>query len=576
MSGRVSVSQIRLDLVHIGTRRPAPAPTALHASGNGGRSCGRAGLVLQQLDEDGHLRAQTWHHAGPDAVHRVLVTIHQALQQLPIKPVATENFKSRQPEGMNMCSLSRRHKRMHAWIIWWHEYGRNQTEALVTTTSCAPPSIPFVSTPKLQSQQQKGTKTFKLDIPVCFSFTEWKMVLKDTKRIPVNLLVFLTACIILSSVAHSRGRNSVEAFWEALTCWGNGSAAVPLHRWRQDSTGPRCRCPACCNTPPGLRLSFFGRWSSDEWLGMPWRWCRWQCTLGSPWQMLYPVKKTACASHTLHPRAVTPMQPCPTHRMMEGIKACTWVSNLAALYRKDLQMSCRPSVSQVEFSRQAKAPQPTWRALFRQRATSAVCTENEPSAWEPTLGVTAHSLGSFTQGLPGIWPKNEKKKKKKDREKMQQTKKKDVSYFSDSHEDTQSLMTNSDLTWVWTTYSSKKTHTVFGTAALLSWQGLIFHCLVLFRWAAPEIPKSLLNIVGMPTRDVKIHPLHTQTLNQEMITRIEPHAHVISRESHDWNTSDLWKLKTLKQQSVFRSRNRFCSLQRPGSESVQQTWNFTP
>lgn len=48
------------------------------------------------------------------------------------------------------------------------------------------------------------------------------------------------------------------------------------------------------------------------------------------------------------------------------------MSNLAAVYRKDLQMSCRPSVSQVEFSRQAKVPQPTWRAAPRQRATSAV------------------------------------------------------------------------------------------------------------------------------------------------------------------------------------------------------------
>lgn len=58
------------------------------------------------------------------------------------------------------------------------------------------------------------------------------------------------------------------------------------------------------------------------------------------------------------------------------------MSNLAALYKKDLQMSCMPSVSQVEFSRQAKAPQPTWRALLRQRATSAVGTENGPSAGE--------------------------------------------------------------------------------------------------------------------------------------------------------------------------------------------------
>lgn len=89
-------------------------------------------------------------------------------------------------------------------------------------------------------------------------------------------------------------------------------------------------------------------------------------------------------------------------------------------------------------------------------------------------------MGSFTQGLPGIRPKNGKKKMKA-REKKYTEQKEDVSYFGDSHEHTQSLMTDSDLTRVWTTYSSKKTHTVFGTAALLSWQGLIFHCLVLFR-----------------------------------------------------------------------------------------------
>lgn len=47
------------------------------------------------------------------------------------------------------------------------------------------------------------------------------------------------------------------------------------------------------------------------------------------------------------------------------------MSNLAALYKKDLQMSYIPSVSQVEFSRHAKAPQPTCRALLRQRTTSA-------------------------------------------------------------------------------------------------------------------------------------------------------------------------------------------------------------
>ena len=47
------------------------------------------------------------------------------------------------------------------------------------------------------------------------------------------------------------------------------------------------------------------------------------------------------------------------------------MSNLAALYKKDLQMSYIPSVSQVEFSRHAKAPQPTCSALLRQRTTSA-------------------------------------------------------------------------------------------------------------------------------------------------------------------------------------------------------------
>lgn len=47
------------------------------------------------------------------------------------------------------------------------------------------------------------------------------------------------------------------------------------------------------------------------------------------------------------------------------------MSNLAALYKKDLQISYIPSVSQVEFSRHSKAPQPTCRAVLRQRITSA-------------------------------------------------------------------------------------------------------------------------------------------------------------------------------------------------------------
>lgn len=62
MTGRVSVSQIRLDLVHMGSHGPAPAPTALHSGWDGGGSCshssGRAGLALQQLNKHGHLWAQ--------------------------------------------------------------------------------------------------------------------------------------------------------------------------------------------------------------------------------------------------------------------------------------------------------------------------------------------------------------------------------------------------------------------------------------------------------------------------------------------------------------------------------------
>lgn len=50
---------------------------------------------------------------------------------------------------------------------------------------------------------------------------------------------------------------------------------------------------------------------------------------------------------------------------------CTSVLNKAAVWKKMLQISCIPSVSQVEFSRHAKVEQPTCRAPFRQRATSA-------------------------------------------------------------------------------------------------------------------------------------------------------------------------------------------------------------
>lgn len=82
MTGRVSVSQIRLDLVHMGTHGQPPAPTALCSSWDDGscsHSGGWAGLVLQQLNKHGHLWAEPRHHAGPNAIHRVLITVHQAL-----------------------------------------------------------------------------------------------------------------------------------------------------------------------------------------------------------------------------------------------------------------------------------------------------------------------------------------------------------------------------------------------------------------------------------------------------------------------------------------------------------------
>lgn len=127
-------------------------------------------------------------------------------------------------------------------------------------------------------------------------------------------------------------------------------------------------------------------------------------------------------------------------------------------------MSCMPSVSQVEFSRQAKAPQPTWRALLRQRATSAVGTENEPSAGDPTvgsLGITAHSLSSLHKSCQGFNLKNAINKR-------------------GFHTlDIMSLGANSDLTGDWTPYNSVS-QTLFGTAVLFSWQGAILHCLVLF------------------------------------------------------------------------------------------------
>ena len=55
----------------------------------------------------------------------------------------------------------------------------------------------------------------------------------------------------------------------------------------------------------------------------------------------------------------------------------TCVSKVEAVWRKSSQISCIPSVSQVEFSRQAKVPQPTVRAPVKHLATSAEGTHRE-------------------------------------------------------------------------------------------------------------------------------------------------------------------------------------------------------
>lgn len=74
-------------------------------------------------------------------------------------------------------------------------------------------------------------------------------------------------------------------------------------------------------------------------------------------------------------------------------------------------MSCMPSVSQVEFSRQAKAPQPTWRALLRQRATSAVGTQRTNHQQGNQQWVDWKSL-LITQGLPEYQQKKKRQRTK--------------------------------------------------------------------------------------------------------------------------------------------------------------------
>lgn len=159
-------------------------------------------------------------------------------------------------------------------------------------------------------------------------------------------------------------------------------------------------------------------------------------------------------------------------------------------------MSCMPSVSQVEFSRQAKAPQPTWRALLRQRATSAVGTENGPSAGEPTvgsLGITAHSMSSLHKGCQGC---SEKKCGGQKRIFI-------LWWFT---KDVQSLGANSDLTGDWTPYNSERLRHYLAQVHFSLGSGLystVWFFSAELGWTAPEIPKSFLKIVGVPVETHK-------------------------------------------------------------------------
>lgn len=154
----------------MGTHGPAPASTALHSSRDGG-SCGRsggwAGLVLQQLNEHAHLWAQPRHHAGPNAVHCVLIAVHQALQQLPVEPGATKRSVM-SGEGSDGFLF------VHPLIFWFHKHVLHSlTSACVGATPAheqnpaSPPSqsIPVHSQTAIrrvlgQQKENEGNSTF--------------------------------------------------------------------------------------------------------------------------------------------------------------------------------------------------------------------------------------------------------------------------------------------------------------------------------------------------------------------------------------------------------------------------------
>lgn len=70
----------------------------------------------------------------------------------------------------------------------------------------------------------------------------------------------------------------------------------------------------------------------------------------------------------------------------------TSVLKVAAVWRKSSQISCIPSVSQVEFSRQEKKPQPTATAPFKHLATSAANTHTQVYTHRHTHSVDWHQI----------------------------------------------------------------------------------------------------------------------------------------------------------------------------------------
>lgn len=103
------------------------------------------------------------------------------------------------------------------------------------------------------------------------------------------------------------------------------------------------------------------------------------CSADSSWRTSYPVERTLRSDDRWR-----------TGGGQVDSKSLTSVLKLAAVCRNSSQSSCIPSVSQVEFSRQEKNPQPTVTAPLKHLATSAANTQ------------TCFTLDS--QSFPDDWP----------------------------------------------------------------------------------------------------------------------------------------------------------------------------